>query len=281
MTTTPSLFASCRAPDPVPDALPTDVIDPMPEPMELWRAYFEERSVATRNRLVEHFMPLARLHARRMCQRAERGRQEELLGAAAEGLIAAVERFDPRFRCGFPTYASRWIVGAIQDFLRDTDVQTRTTRVFGRAQDEAWQLASSDVGRNAPDEEVARRMGLSAEAYARLCARRRATECLSLDVRPQPTASRHERSAWDIADPHGASPSQSVEREWLCDYLCRGLTSTQRHILMLYYYEGLTMAEIGRALRLCEARISQIHHYVLGLLAERFRHDEARWRLTG
>ncbi len=79
---------------------------------------------------------------------------------------------------------------------------------------------------------------------------------------------------WDIADKTAIDPSQRVSKQMLTDYLTRGLNREERLVLVLYYTEGLTMAEIGLVLDLSESRVSQIHKDVIARLRRRFK-DEA------
>jgi DNA-directed RNA polymerase specialized sigma subunit len=75
---------------------------------------------------------------------------------------------------------------------------------------------------------------------------------------------------WELGDPRCDEPSSRVSREVLTDYISRGLNRDERLVLVLYYYEGLTMAEIGQVLDLSESRVSQIHKEVLERLRRRF-----------
>ena len=89
----------------------------------------------------------------------------------------------------------------------------------------------------------------------------------------EPENENHGRSssrAWDVGDPEQASPDSKVSRELLTDYITRGLSREERLVLILYYYEELTMAEIGLVLDLSESRVSQIHKDVITRLRQRF-----------
>ncbi len=76
--------------------------------------------------------------------------------------------------------------------------------------------------------------------------------------------------SWDVGDPKQEDPTSPVTREMLTDYITRGLSREERLVLVLYYYEDLTMAEIGLVLNLSESRVSQIHKEILGRLRQRF-----------
>ncbi|KAA0222432.1 MAG: sigma-70 family RNA polymerase sigma factor [Planctomycetota bacterium] len=277
--TTPSLFASCRETRRFP--LPPSTGDGFssPEAAGLWNAFLEDRSTAHRNALVQHYYPLARRQASQFRKRCTaRFDPDDVLCAAGEGLLAAVMTYEPAFQTRFETYAAHRIRGAILDWWRSEDAQPRMLRCFERRRRSAWTQISCEQGRPAQDEELAARLGLTRLEFARLSARKLARERISMDQRGhgELAGSEEERPRWDVAHPVDHAPSESVERQWVREFLCRGLSAIERQVLVLYYYEDMTMAEIGRVLGRSESRVCQLHRQVLEALKLRLRQSHNR-----
>ncbi|MCG3132096.1 MAG: RNA polymerase sigma factor FliA [Phycisphaerae bacterium] len=277
--TTPSLFASCREPRRFPIPPSTGDGSAPPDAAGLWSAYLQNRSTAHRNALVQHYYPLARREAsgfRKRC--TARFDLDDVLCAAGEGLLAAVMTYDPAFQTRFETYAAHRIRGAILDWWRSQDAQPRLLRCFERHRRSAWTQISCEEGRPARDEELADRMGLTRLEFALLSARKRARERVSMDQRPhgELAGSEEEGPRWDVAHPDNCAPSESVERQWVREFLCRGLSAVERQVLVLYYYEDMTMVEIGRVLGRSESRVCQLHRQVLQALGVRLRQSHNR-----
>jgi len=236
---------------------------------QLWRRYRRTRSVKLRNTLVERFIPLvdkvAEILARRLWPRVT---ADELASAGYDGLIAAVASFDPDRGVKFETYCRQRIVGAIRDWQREIDPLGRSGRNFERSLNAAEERFQAERGRLPNTNELAERMDVPLARFIKM----KRTVLASHSVPLEPAGERREESrisALVAVDP-GPSPAQHTERELIREYLTRGLKEQDRLIITLYYYERLTMAEIGAVLGVSESRVCQRHAEIVEQLRARF-----------
>jgi len=235
----------------------------------LWRQFARTNSVTARNKLVEHYIPivnkLAEIMARRLWPRVS---AEELASAGYDGLIAAVSSFDQARGVKFETYCRQRIVGAIRDWQREIDPLGRSGRNFEKALHAAEGRFQAECGRQPTSPELARQMGLPLGKFYRLKKTVLASHCVPLDT----TLDRREevRTASLVPADPGPGPTDHTERELIREYLTRGLKDQDRLIITLYYYERLTMAEIGAVLGVSESRVCQRHAEIMEQLRVRF-----------
>lgn len=237
----------------------------------LWRRYVLTRDLNTRNELITRYASIVRAHGARLGRRLPaRVQMDEITSAAFDGLIAAVEMFDPARGIKFETYATTRIVGAVGDWLRSIDPQARGVRDFQQRRDVAFTLVSSDIGDRASAPQIAKRIGMDPGKYRKLVKRVREGTVASLSAADSDSSCTRRAKRDDIPDHRQPSPQRGVEREMLRDYITRGLSWQERHVLLLYYYDELTMGESGKVLGLSESRVSQIHKRILTALRQRF-----------
>lgn len=243
----------------------------------VWRHYLKLRDVESRNRLVEYYRSLVHIQAARLAQKLPAQVSfEEICSAGYDGLIEAVEAFDPKHKTKFETFCQRRIHGAVMDWLRELDVQSRTVRSFEKFRMQRREMLDGELGRPPTDEELAHDMRMTRERFRELSRLAQMGHEVHLSA-VQAEESGHRRggnSAWDIRDPAAIDPSEKVSRQMFTEYMTRGLNREERLVLVLYYYEGLTMAEIGQVLNLSESRVSQIHKDVIERLRRRFFNDD-------
>lgn len=244
---------------------------------KLWKRYLRKRDIETRNRLVEHYAPLVDAHAQHLARKLPSQVQyDEIRSAAYDGLIEAVEAYDPSRKARFETFCQQRIRGAVMDWLRSLDMQSRTIRSFERRVAMTREILDAELGRPPDPGEIARRMGISRSRYEylmRLSQLGREVHFSALEVATENDSGRVGHRFWDMGDRREADPAEKVSREMLMDYLTRGLSREERLVLILYYFENLTMAEIGQVLSLSESRVSQIHKEVLTRLRRRLLHE--------
>lgn len=235
----------------------------------IWRKFRSTRSQSLRNRLVEHYKPLvdklAEIMARRLWPRVS---ADELASAGYEGLIAAVSSFDPKRGVKFETYCRQRIVGSIRDWQREIDPLGRSGRSFERASNAIEDRIRAERGCAASSEEVATEMGLTTKKYMSMRQTVTASHNVPLDA-PLDRADEQRVNNLIPADP-GPSPVLHTERELIREYLTRGLKEQDRLIITLYYYERLTMSEIGAVLGVSESRVCQRHAEIVDQLRQRF-----------
>jgi len=235
----------------------------------LWRRYLKARSSALRNKLVEHYRSLvervAEIIARRLWPRVS---AEELASAGYDGLIAAVSSFDPARGVKFETYCRQRILGAIRDWQREIDPLGRSGRNFERSLNAAEERVLARHGRPPSSSELAEEMGIPYSKFVRMKRTVLASHSVSLDA---PSERRDEARTGLLMPPDpGPSPVQHTERDLIREYLSRGLKEQDQLIITLYYYERLTMAEIGQLLGVSESRVCQRHAEIVEQLRTRF-----------
>lgn len=242
----------------------------------LWKKYLSTRAIKLRNLLIEHYRPLVHMQAARLSQKLPAQiSYDEICSAGYDGLLEAVQAYDPKHKAKFETFCQQRIHGAVMDWLRALDGQSRTVRSFEKLRMQSRDVLDSDLGRPPTDEEVAKKMGMSYERYAELSRLSRLGHEVHLSAVQNDDDSHHRGSpgGWDIRDIRAVDPSQKVSRQMITDYITRGLNREERLVLILYYTEGLTMAEIGLVLDLSESRVSQIHKDVIARLRRRFKDE--------
>ena len=210
--------------------------------------------------LLEH-LPIVRFLARRIHERLPQHVDiEDLVSAGIVGLMDAFQKFDPAKRVQFRSYAQFRIRGAILDSLRTLDWSPRDLRRKGRAVEEAIRVLTARLGRAPGEPEVAAEMGLDLVEYQQLLGDLRGLEVGTLHME------RNEDSGEDelayVPGRPGEDPLFRCLRgeleERLADAIAH-LPTRERLVMTLYYYEEMTMREIGLALGVVESRVSQVH----------------------
>jgi RNA polymerase sigma factor for flagellar operon FliA len=238
-----------------------------------WRRYLRTRGIELRNEIVVHYSHLVHTHAARLSRKLPAQiSYDEICSAAFDGLIEAVEAYDPKHKAKFETFCQQRISGAVMDWLRSLDPQSRTVRTFEKRRLQAREMLDAENGRPPTHAEVAVRMGVSQARYDHLCRLSQLGKEIHFSAM-EPQSDRSPRGSgrsWEVSDNHKNDPTAAVSRDMLTDYVTRGLSREERLVLILYYYEDLTMAEIGLVLNLSESRVSQIHKEILSRLRQRF-----------
>lgn len=235
----------------------------------LWQRFRKSKSAAIRNRLVERYVPLvnklAEIMARKLWPRVT---SDELASAGYDGLIAAVSSFDPDRGVKFETYCRQRVVGAIRDWQREIDPLGRSGRSFERSLNAVEDRFNARNGRPASTPELAREMGLPVSKFLRMKRTVTSSHSVTLELGQDRRDESRVGSIMPV-DP-GPGPSDHTEREMIREYITRGLKEQDRLIITLYYYERLTMAEIGNVLGVSESRVCQRHAEIVDQLRHRF-----------
>lgn len=240
---------------------------------QLWKRYLSTRSIDLRNKIVVHYSHLVHTHAARLSRKLPaQVSYDEICSAAFDGLIEAVEAYDPERKAKFETFCQQRISGAVMDWLRSLDPQSLTVRTFEKRRMMIKEALGTDAEVTPSQEEIARRLDMSVDRYDYLSRLSQLGKEVHFSAMEPPGDRRNDGSShpWDVEDRAGEDPAKKVTRELLADYLTRGLAREERLVLILYYYEGMTMAEIGAVLNLSESRVSQIHKEILTRLRQRF-----------
>jgi len=185
----------------------------------------------------------------------------DLINSGVLGLMDAIEKFDPDKGVKFETYAEYRIKGAILDSLRAMDWVPRSVRKVATLLENTYAELEKKFGRPATDEEVAEAMDVGVEKFHKIINRVSHVSMISLERDPKNSNTKH--SLLDrLMDEDNATPCDKLDNEELRDVLANSierLPEKERVVISLYYYNELTMKEIGKSLNLTESRVSQIH----------------------
>jgi RNA polymerase sigma factor FliA len=224
--------------------------------LTVWSDYQRTHEPALRNRLVVQYSPLVKYVAGRMRSRLPQSvDQDDLVSDGVLGLIDAIERFEPDRGLSFQTFAVPRIRGAIIDGLRAMDFVPRSVRDKVRVVQQATAVLEERLGRIPEAEEVALELGIPVNQVR--------------DLTKQASSSHANLDDFDLADELASSADQTVERGDAHASLMRvvgELNERDQVVIALYYFEGLTLAEIGRVLGVTESRISQVHSRATSIL---------------
>jgi len=237
------------------------------EEENLWRSYRRDGDCELRKQIIEKYLPLVKYAAIRIFEKLPGGIElDDLISAGCFGLMDAVEGFDVDRGIKFETYCAPRIRGAILDQLRQLDWVPRMVRSRANKIENIYHVLESRLGRPPTDEEIARHMEISRtefDEFTRQNSWARFTS-LSRKVGGDEAHVLYEKDL--IEDKNSENPVQTVHRRDLKAMLLKGLSHNERLILMLYYYEELTMKEIGTVLDLSESRVSQMHASIMNRL---------------
>lgn len=254
--------------------MPSSATSPDPVVAKLWKRFVTKRDVKTRNLLVENYSHLVRAQASRISRKLPaQVTYDEICSAGFDGLIEAVEAYNPDRKTKFETFCQQRVVGAVMDWLRSLDIQSRTVRRFEKQLLDVREVLDAELDRAPNTKEIAKRMGITHERFEHLSRLSRMGHEVHLSAVGVSAlgSSYSDNRPWEVQDTRQIDPSQRVARKLLADYVTRGLRREERLVLVLYYFEGLTMAEIGEVLSLSESRVSQIHKDVMQRLRRRFK----------
>jgi len=228
-----------------------------------WKQFKKTKSPALREELVKQYAPLVLRTARKVAANVP-GHVDrlDLESAGMIGLVESIERFNLRAGARFETFCTARVRGAMMDELRGQDWLPRMLRIRIHKLDRAARKLEVKTGREATHAELAAAVGISRDKVEQALTYKRAT-FFSLD---RYRSSEHGDGVTDmksLQDSRESDPGDSVLKEELRDVIARKLNKTEKLVVMLYYYEQLTMKEVGLALDMSESRVCQIHSKII------------------
>lgn len=241
----------------------------------IWIEFKKNGGEKRRNFLIEQYLHLVKYNAERIYAKLP-GEVEldDLISAGIFGLIDAIEAFDLTRGVKFETYCAPRVRGAILDELRSMDWVPRLVRSRAHKLNDVCKIIEAEKGRAGSDEEIAEHMGISNEEFTKIKRDATAVSLVSLSRKWFETDSQKDVCEIDVLeDKRGENPLEEIQKSDLKDALTKGLSRAEKLILVLYYYEQMTMKEIGATLDLSESRVSQMHSSILARLRAQMSHQ--------
>jgi RNA polymerase sigma factor for flagellar operon FliA len=237
----------------------------------IWHAFKSVADEDAREQLILHYAPLVKYVASRVATGLPSSvEQSDLVSYGMFGLIDALNKFEPGRGNKFETYAIPRIKGAIIDELRAMDWVPRSVRFKQREIEKALADLEAMLKRQPTEKELAERLGMSLSELHEVITQISFVSVLALDETISVGQDRGEQvSLIDTLADKGLDPTQGVESQETRSLLAtaiNGLSEREKIVVTLYYFEGLTLAEIGGILGVTESRVCQIHTKAVGLL---------------
>ncbi len=243
----------------------------------LWETYKKTGDIKLRNRLVVYYSPLVKYIAGRIYSKLPRWVDvKDLISSGTLGLIDAVEKFNLSKKVKFETYASSRIKGAIIDFLRSLDWVPRHLRTVAKDIDKVTNDLKVQLGRDPTDEEIADEMGISVDKLYDTLSQLSHSSILALDELIPTDVSKGGmvELTGAVEDEKAIEPASFFEEEEEKQFVSsaiEALPEREKSVVTLYYYQGLTLKEIGEILGVSESRVSQLHAKALLRLKNRLK----------
>jgi RNA polymerase sigma factor for flagellar operon FliA len=236
------------------------------EVTQIWEAFkADPNNQDLRNRLVEMYLPLVKYNGERIWSRLPEGVElDDLVSAGVFGLMDAIDAFDLTRGVKFETYCVPRIRGAMLDELRTMDWVPRLVRSKASKLNEAVKSLETRLGRSPTELELATQLQISVGELEKMILEANAVGLISLNKKWYETDSYKDVREIDILeDKKGEDPTRRIQKSDLMRLVTKGLNRNERLIIILYYYEELTMKEIGATLDLSESRVSQMHSSIV------------------
>ncbi|MED5330644.1 MAG: FliA/WhiG family RNA polymerase sigma factor [Planctomycetota bacterium] len=244
-----------------------------PSVEDLWSNYLKARKRIHKDRLVEHYTPLVKKVAKQLAMRLPPTVDEDdLMGAGTFGLFKTVENFDPERKVKFETYARLRVRGAMIDFLRQQDWIPREARNRGSKMSQEMESLESELGRAPTDLELARRVGMELGDLQKALYKTILARMVSLTgTEEDNNGNSEERQEGLVSD--DPEPADILHRREMFETATNHLSDVERRLVQAYYFEGLTLKDIGEKEGISESRVCQIHGRMLDRLAERLEKE--------
>jgi RNA polymerase sigma factor for flagellar operon FliA len=235
---------------------------------EKWIVYKKSKDEKIREELIQHYLPLVKYQVERIAghlpDEIRNSEKEDLNIEGVIGLIEAIERFEPERQIKFETFAIKRIKGAILDALRKNDILSKNMREKVKAIEKAYFLLESKLGRQANDDEIIKELRMTKEEFYDILLKVKSIALVPLeDVLIDGEG--EEKSFIDtIGKENGilTEIEENEKKEILIKFI-EQLPEEERIILEMYYWDGLTLKEIGKALNLSESRVCQLHTKII------------------
>jgi len=251
--------------------------------LELWKKFQKEevriKKDKLRKELVELYYPLVQKISYKIAKKIQwRLTPEELTSYGVDGLYSAISRFSIDKGIDFPAYANRRISGSMIDEIRKQDIIPRSVRINNTLFEKTKQDLEIKKGRRVTEYEIIDELGIEQEEYLKNVKKYNPLNFISLEGTDIASNSKQDDfkqdSLTDLTDKKSISPdSNIVRKEFLNKLISKNFSLLEQKIVYYYYYENLTMEEIGEKIGSSESRISQIHRDILIRLKDKIKRN--------
>jgi len=243
---------------------------------ELWKQYSKKRDDKLRDKLVKNYLGLVKYLTDRISYHlppeVRSNDREDLYIEGIIGLIEAIDKFDVKMGFKFETFATKRIRGAILDTLRKEDILPKNVREQAKRIERAYITVEAELGRKATDEEIIKELRMTKEEFYGILKRLNGVSLLSLESE---ILNRDGEKFYfeDIIGEESTVIAEFEKKDVLSNLaeLIETLEKEERIVLETYYWDGLTLKEIGKVLNISESRVCQIHTKIILKLRSRFR----------
>jgi RNA polymerase sigma factor for flagellar operon FliA len=233
----------------------------------VWEQFHKTCDDHYRNLLMEYYRDLVKYCAERLHSKLpDKVELDDLISAGNFGLMDAINAFDPSRGVKFETYCAPRIKGSILDELRSMDWVPRLVRARAHQLAKVTHSLEMHLGRKPVEEEIAEELNMDIEEFNRLQRDASAVSLVSLNNKYDGDGEKDVSEIDVIKDKKSEDPLLEAQKRDLKNLLTKGLTRAERLIIVLYYYEEMTMKEIGATLDLSESRVSQMHSSIVDRL---------------
>lgn len=239
----------------------------------VWDHYLKHQDITSRNALLEHYLPSVKYTAERIHPRFPKSVElEDLYSSGILGLIDAIGKFNPARHVRFETYCVLRIQGAIIDDIRKNDRVPRLVRARAQQLQRVTQKLESIFGRCPTDDELASDLGMDMEQFYNFQRDANASSLISLNTSVSGTDGDGEFGEIDIIANHKSQdPFIEIQKRDIKEFVTKGFSRQEKLIVILYYFEEMTMKEIGDTLGISESRVSQMHTSVIARLRSQLK----------
>lgn len=242
---------------------------------EKWQIYKKNKDEKTREEIINYYLPLVKYTVERIIaylpEEIKKNEKEDLMIEGIIGLIEAVERFDIERNIKFETFATKRIKGAVLDTLRKYDILPRSMRDKVKAIEKAYFVLESRLGRNVKDDEIIKELRMTKEEFYDILLKAKGLVLMPLED----ALIDSEGDTKSLINEIGKTDDilekfEDEEKKQILINFIESLDKEERVILEMYYWDGLTLKEIGKAINVSESRVCQIHTKIILKLRSKF-----------
>ncbi len=232
---------------------------------EVWDHFLQQRDTPSRDILWKYYLPQVKYTAERLHARfPQHVELDDFYSVGIEGLLDAIYKFNPSKNTKFETYCVQRIKGAIFDNLRKNDRVPRLVRARAKKLQEVTQRLEAIFGRCPSDEELAEELDMSLDEFYHFQRDANASSLISLNKSFSETDGEEEYSELNLLTNHKSSdPFYEILKKDLKEFVTKGFSRQEQMIIILYYFEKMTMREIGDTLGISESRVCQMHSSII------------------